>query len=213
MLNHVFVIVRIDARFARLGTFKSNTRPGVAVDMARCRTIRGLSILEVAVATALVGILVAASIPSVVSRVQNQNLQSLTNKLVESLAKTQTQAMRMATPWTFALNISGNCYAIYAGSDIVPPTGTGCAALPQLPRQVQIQTSGTNFLKPTTDYYTLTFDDLGFVPRVGVNGPQRLTFLNPDNGLQSQIFIDQLIGTIQKRCIYVSPTITGENCA
>ncbi len=175
--------------------------------MMRRRTARGVSFLELLVTIVIAVILTAMAVFVLGPRLQNQRLQSVTDAIELGLQKTQLQAMRQARAWTFALDPANNRYTMFAGLPAALPVNAEWVVLPATAQQVQVVAAGSTFALDN-NRYVVTFTDQGFVSALG-----RLQLLNQGNNqLQTQVQINQLIGVVEKRCIYEGNIQGPERC-
>ena len=143
--------------------------------MASLSKIKGLSLIEMLVVVAIVGILAAAGIPSFNEWIQNTQIRTAAESIASGLQTARAEAIRRSTPIEFTL--IGNGGAGETGWQIVE-RNTG------LPLQSAPASEGSrNATLATTpgDARTVTFSSLGRVNDNNADATPVLTQINIDN--------------------------------
>jgi len=147
--------------------------------LTRTRDQRGVTLIELLIALAIVAILLATGTPAFAKWMQNMQIRSAAETLKSSLITAQTEALRRNTPVRFqlttsvdnscTLSTSGNNYVVNVGdaSSTYDPTGACGAALSdtQTPYIIKTKasTEGTRNVALNSTQSTFVFNSYGRV--------------------------------------------------
>ena len=113
----------------------------------------GFTLMEMIIALALLGILLAIAIPSLQSYAVNENLRTAVRDFMSDFAMAKERAISENTNYTISFSQGGNQYIITstsgANTQIKPFSAYGASIQSSIPAGVTFQTRGT--VDPPTD--------------------------------------------------------------
>lgn len=141
--------------------------------MATRRFIRGMSVIELIVALAILGIIVVIALPEFRTMIANQRIRSAAESLRSGLQVARMEALKRGQGVVFDMSNLDSSWS--AGCEIPVGDDNDGDGLPDCPSEIQAAASvaegGTDAITIVTDGGTLaTFSALGLVRQVNQDG-------------------------------------------
>lgn len=157
---------------------------------------RGITLLELMIVIAIIGIAATIAVPSVQNLLRNNQVASQNNELVSLVTFAKSQAIRNNENWQVELKLNGSSWSGYvlpAERDVEPEEDENCPE-----ESGVVRCSDFQGLTLTANETTLEFNNRGFL--VGSSSAWSI------DGIQLRLRHPQCSGTRQAREIEILPT-------